>query len=107
MANFAISRDEKGDRIIREDDIYQWFVENEKHCGYRTDPFVFVKRVQSNAQFYMNLLKNRCYDENSHSLESLSLLLGSGFKQHFLLLLSAKHLPADLFSHLVNTTTAI
>lgn len=101
MANYQIGKDKKGDRIVREDDIFHWFVENEKLCNYRTDSFSFVRKIQENASFYIDLLKNRYYSQNNCNLESIFKLVGSGFKQHLILLLSAKNLSVDFFNHLL------
>lgn len=101
MANYEVGKDEKSDRIVREDDIYQWFINNEKKCGYKADPFGFIKKIQENAEFYINLVKGRYRDENNVNLENIHKLVGSGFKQHFVLLLSAQNLKPELFDHLV------
>ncbi len=101
MANYEIEKDKNGDRIIREDDIYEWFIGNEKRCNYKTDPFGFVRNIQESADFYINLMRNRYYKEDNIYLQNIKRLVGSGFKQHFILLLSAKNLKPEFFNHLL------
>ncbi len=101
MANYPIEKNKKGDRIVREDDIYQWFVNHERQCNYKTDSLGFVRKVHENAGFYINLLRNRYYTQANSNLENIFRLVGSGFKQHFILFLSGKHLEEELFSHLL------
>jgi len=61
MANYEVLKDKKSSQIVREDDIYPWFIDNEKRCNYKSDPFGFVRKIEENAAFYMNLIKNRYY----------------------------------------------
>lgn len=74
MANYEVSRDSKGESVIREDDIYEWFSKNENKCNYKSNAFAFVRKVHENADFYINLLRNRYYSDNNIFLENLSLI---------------------------------
>ena len=49
----------------------------------------------------MNLLINRYNNEDNLYLENLSKLVGSGFKQHYLILLAAKEFKNKWFNHFV------
>jgi uncharacterized protein with ParB-like and HNH nuclease domain len=99
VANYQSSKDKNRDPIVREDDIYHWFVQNEKLCNYKSDSFGFVRKIQENASFYIDLLKNRYNGQSNYNLENIFRLVGSAFKQHFILLLSAKNLKRELFDH--------
>jgi uncharacterized protein with ParB-like and HNH nuclease domain len=101
MANYDIDKDSSGESVVREDDIFNWFSKNEPKCNYKSNSFAFVRKLQEDADFYINLTKNRHYADDNMGLETLSHLVGSGFKQHFLLLLSAKKMDIELFNHFV------
>ncbi len=101
MANYDVGTDPKGVRILREGDIYQWFVDNEKICGYKSDPFEFIRKIQESAGFYINLIQSRYRNKNNTNLENIHSLVGKGFKQHLILLLSAKSLEPAFFDHLL------
>ena len=101
MSNYEIDKDDKGDKILREDEIYSWLVKNEKRLNYKADTFSFVRRIQENAEFYMDVIKHRHNDQANVNLENIYNLVGSGFKQHFILLLSAKSLKPEQFDHLL------
>ncbi|MGC2692072.1 MAG: DUF262 domain-containing HNH endonuclease family protein, partial [Desulfobaccales bacterium] len=107
MANYEVSRDSKGESVIREDDIYEWFSKNENKCNYKSNAFAFVRKVHENADFYINLLRNRYYSDNNIFLENLSKLLGNAYRQHLLILLAANSLPAELFNHLVRQLESV
>jgi len=101
MSNYEIDKDDKGDKILREDEIYSWLVKNENRLNYKADTFSFVRRIQENAKFYMDVIKHRHNDDSNVNLENIYNLVGSGFKQHFILLLSAKSLKPDQLDHLL------
>jgi uncharacterized protein with ParB-like and HNH nuclease domain len=101
MANYEIAKDKRGSRIVREDDIYEWFNHNENKCNYKTDSFGFVRRIQENAAFYMDLIRRRYSDEVNVKIDNIFKLVGSAFKQHLILLLAAKNLKPEHFNHLL------
>jgi len=101
MANYQIEKNVTGEAVIREDDIYDWFSSNEKLCGYKTDPKAFVRNIHENAEFYINILKCKYNSENSAILNNISKLVGRGFKQHLILILSAKDFSIDQFNHFI------
>ena len=53
MANYNVKND-RGEEIIREDEIYKWITksENKEQLEYSKKPFEFVKSLQLNAQVY-------------------------------------------------------
>ncbi|HHT9160170.1 MAG TPA: DUF262 domain-containing protein [Candidatus Brocadiaceae bacterium] len=103
MANYDVAKDQKGEResVVREDDIYEWFVKNEAKCNYKSNASSFVRKLHENADFYINLLRNRYHSDNNINLENQSKLLGNAFRQHLLILLSANALKKAWFNHLV------
>lgn len=92
----------KVDDIVREADIYNWFVENEDECGYATKPLGFVDSLILSARAYKNFLAGHDQKggENTN-LEDLRLLGGGATRQHLILLLAGCKLPIDLFDRFV------
>ena len=87
--------------ILREDQIYAWFSQNETACGYAEDPIAFARRLHLAAQSYRYFLAGE--DRNGRpvtSLANLQLLGGKSARQHLILLLAAKELPEPLFDRL-------
>jgi hypothetical protein len=82
--------------ILREDEIYGWFARNRKLCGYAASPLGFAKELLLAAQAYRNFFRecDQGGNENRY-LESLQLLGGKAARQHLILLLAGRHLPAD------------
>lgn len=107
MANYDVAKDQKGESVVREDDIYEWFVKNEAKCNYKSNASSFVRKLHENADFYINLLRNRYHSDNNINLENLSKLLGNAFRQHLLILLSANALKKDWFNHLVGQLESV
>ena len=96
---FVLSRYEV--EILREDEIYAWFRKNEKLCGYSDAPLKFAKELLEAARAYRNFLEAN--DENgvkNRYLENMRLLGGSAARQHLILLLAGRDLPASLFDRL-------
>ncbi len=101
MASYPV-KDTKDSEVIREDEIYEWIVKHADDCGYKTDPFGFVKRIQEGAEAYTSFFSAVTLDgKKSTELENIRNLGGGAFSQHLVMLLAAKDLPNDLFLHLV------
>lgn len=103
MANYAIKND-RGDGVVREDEIYDWFVDkdNAALCEYADKPFEFVRKVIRNVDHYLAFVDGRGNDgKPSLAMESLKLLAGGAFSLHYVLLLAAANLPQPLFDHFV------
>jgi hypothetical protein len=87
-------------RSIREDEIYQWFVNHSSNYGIDTDPLNFAKKLISCAEAYAYFSESKNPQGVSNRyLRNLS-LLGGALKQHYILLLAGRHLQGDLFDRL-------
>ncbi len=85
---------------IREEDIYEWFRENEQQCHYEANPIKFVDSLLDAADRYTNYLAGlNAPGERNRYLENLRRLSGSA-RQQLILLLAAKNLPSPLFTEL-------
>jgi len=95
MASFEV------EAKLHEDDIYSWFRKNEKQTGHASDPVRFAERLLAAAKAY------RCFVESKNAggqhepgIANTRALGGKAVRQHFILLLAAQQLPADVFSAL-------
>jgi hypothetical protein len=103
MANYVI-RNERGDAVVREDEIYDWFVDkqNAALCDYETKPFEFVRKIIRNVDHYLAFNESCGNDGKANlAMESLELLCGGAFSLHHVLLLAASNFPKPLFDHFV------
>jgi hypothetical protein len=103
MANYVI-KNERGDAVVREDEIYDWFIakDNAELCDYRGKPFEFVRKVIRNVEHYLSFISG-CGNDGKPSLamDSLKRLTGGAFSLHYVLLLAAANFPRALFDHFV------
>lgn len=103
MANYPV-KNEKGESVIYEDKIYDWFInkDNAALCGYANKPFEFVRKITRNVDHYINFTQGRGNDgHTSLVMDSLKRLTGGAFSLHYVLLLAAAPLPKPLFDHFV------
>jgi hypothetical protein len=103
MANYVIKND-RGDAVVREDEIYDWFVdkENAALCDYAGKPFEFVRKVIRNIEHYLAFSNGLGNDgKPSLAMDSLKRLAGGAFSLHYVLLLAAASFPKPLFDHFV------
>ncbi|WP_399680251.1 DUF262 domain-containing protein [Xenophilus sp.] len=103
MANYVIKND-RGDAVVREDEIYDWFVDkdNAALCDYANKPFEFVRKVIRNVEHYLAFSNGRGNDgKPSLAMDSLKRLAGGAFSLHYVLLLAAANFPKPLFDHFV------
>lgn len=101
MSNYKVNN-QRGEEIIREEEIYKWFIrpENVAQCNYEKEPFEFVELLLENATCYINFFKGLNKDGSKNVyLDNISKLGGGAFKQHLILLLAGRNLPQDLFNH--------
>lgn len=85
---------------LREDEIYQWFTDNETRCGYRSDPIGFVDELMDNAAAYAKFAQGKdTHDGRNRYLDNIRYLSGTA-RQHLILLLAGRHLPSDCFDEL-------
>lgn len=103
MANYVI-KNERGDSVVREDEIYDWFVakDNAAMCDYANKPFEFVRKVIRNVEHYLAFANGLGNDgKPSLAMDSLKRLAGGAFSLHYVLLLAAANFPKPLFDHFV------
>lgn len=101
MANYKIRNK---DGIIREDEIYDWFVDkdNSEVCGYKEKPFEFVRKIIRNVESYVAFSGGLGNDGHTNvPMANLKKLCGGAFSLHYVLLLAVAGLPKDLFDHFV------
>ena len=104
MANYVIKND-RGDAVVREDEIYDWFVakDNAALCDYANKPFEFVRKVIRNVDHYLAFGNGLGNDgKPSLAMDSLKRLAGGAFSLHYVLLLAAANFPKALFDHFVS-----
>jgi hypothetical protein len=104
MANYVV-KNEKGESVIYEDKIYDWFTnkDNAALCDYAGKPFDFVRKVIRNVEHYINFTNGFSNDgKPSLAMDSLKRLAGGAFSLHFVLLLAAAPLPKPLFDHFIS-----
>ncbi|MCL2635479.1 MAG: DUF262 domain-containing HNH endonuclease family protein [Betaproteobacteria bacterium] len=103
MANYVI-KNERGDAVVREDEIYDWFVnkDNAALCDYANKPFEFVRKIIRNVEYYLAFSNGLGNDgKPSLAMDSLKRLAGGAFSLHYVLLLAAANFPKPLFDHFV------
>jgi len=101
MANYKIRNK---DQVIREDEIYDWFVDknNASLCGYTDKPFEFVRKITRNVEHYLNFSSGKGNDGKANiPMDNLKKMCGGAFSLHFVLLLAVAGLPKPLFDHFV------
>ena len=98
---FVMSRYEVA-QIIREDNIYGWFANNESLVGYGNDPIGFADELVKAASAYKKFLRDGCDERGiaNRYLGNMRILGGSAARQHLILLLAGRHLTSDLFERL-------
>ena len=104
MANYVIKND-RGDAVVREDEIYDWFVnkQNAALCDYANRPFEFVRKIIRNVENYLAFANGLGNDgKASLAMDSLKRLTGGAFSLHYVLLLAAAGFPKPLFDHFVS-----
>jgi hypothetical protein len=101
MANYKITTK---DSIIREDEIYDWFVkdENAALCEYEPKPFEFVRKIIRNVESYLAFSEGQGNDGHANiPMANLKKMCGGAFSLHYVLLLAIANLPKPLFDHFV------
>lgn len=103
MANYTI-KNERSDSVVREDEIYDWFVDKDNAvlCDYANKPFEFVRKVIRNVEHYLAFGNGQGNNgKASLAMDSLKRLAGGAFSLHYVLLLAAANFPKALFEHFV------
>ncbi len=104
MANYKI-QNERSDSIVREDEIYDWFInkDNAALCDYANKPFEFVRKVIRNVDLYLSFAAGNGNDGKANvAMDNLKRLCGGAFSLHYVLLLAAANFPKVLFDHFVS-----
>jgi uncharacterized protein with ParB-like and HNH nuclease domain len=103
MSNYPIIN-KRNDHILREDEIYDWIVDhdNAELCGYKRDPFAFVRHLKANLDCYLAFTDGKDKDNATNVYtEDLSEMCGGAFSLHYILLLAIRSLPKVLFDSFV------
>lgn len=101
MANYKITNK---DSLVREDEIYDWFVakDNAKLCEYKEKPFEFVRKIIRNVESYLAFSEGRGNDGHANvPMANLKKMCGGAFSLHYILLLALANVPKALFDHFV------
>jgi uncharacterized protein with ParB-like and HNH nuclease domain len=94
---FIMANYDAGERI-REDRIYDWFIENKHICKYEENPFDFIKNIVKSAKAFSYFKSGKdVFGEQNRYLLNISYFSTT---QHLMLLLSAQHLSIELFTEL-------
>lgn len=103
MANYVV-KNSRGDAVIREDELYSWFVdkENANLCDYKNKPFEFVRKVIRNVEHYLAFSQGKGNDgKDNAAMGRLKSLAGGAFSLHYVLLLAAANFATELFDYFV------
>ncbi len=101
MANYKIRNK---DQIIREDEIYDWFIhkDNAELCGYKEKPFEFVRKIIRNVESYLAFASGQGNDGKANvPMSNMKKMCGGAFSLHYVLLLAIANIPKPLFDHFV------
>jgi hypothetical protein len=100
MSSYEV-RDNKGQSILREEEIYNWITKNDTQCNYVAKPFEFVQKIKNAAEAYTLYANGKNIDGSRNIyLENIKNLGGGSFSQHLILLLPAKELEPINFDKL-------
>lgn len=98
MASYDTSSQKDG--IMREDQIYEWLVNNNGQCHYKEKPFEFVETMIDGVKKYAEYL-NPSNDLNGNAyLKNISIFAGGKYKLHLQLLLAASKMNEEALSKL-------
>ena len=103
MANYVI-KNERGDAVVREDEIYDWFIAKDNAALCDTQANLRVRPQSDSATSSTTpALRERAGNDGKPSLamDSLKRLAGGAFSLHYVLLLAAANFPKPLFDHFV------
>ena len=89
------------DEKLREDQIYGWLADRPDETGHKSDPVTFARKLRAAAEAYAHFLGG-CgpAGETVRAVSNARKLGGSAIKQHFILYLAGRRLPAPLFARL-------
>lgn len=87
-------------KVIREDEIYDWFVKNTSSAGIDKNPLVFAQKLIECAKAHANFLQSKDVTGNEQRYLRNIALLGGALRQHHILLMAGRHLEPELFDRL-------
>lgn len=87
-------------KVIREDEIYDWFVKNTSSAGIDRNPLGFADKLIECAKAHANFLQSKDVTGNEHRYLRNIALLGGALRQHHILLMAGRHLESELFDRL-------
>ncbi|TJU82972.1 MAG: DUF262 domain-containing protein [Mesorhizobium sp.] len=89
------------DSKLREEVIYDWFLKNEALTDHKSAPLKFAQRLLEAAKAYSNFASKRnAAGGVERGIVNTRLLGGQSIKQHFIVLMSGRHLSSTNFSKL-------
>lgn len=96
MASYKDFRNPATGKPVREDELYDWFTKHAGQIGIDDKPLVFAKQLVEAARDYSRFAKGCAPDDQTRIayLDNIQSLSGKA-RQHFILMLAARHLPAD------------
>lgn len=98
---FILASYEVKDSKLREEDIYDWLTKSAAQTNHAADPLGFAATLKAAAKAYARFSRGENPRGTSeHGLVNTRALGGSAIKQHYVLLLAGRHLPAPLFTRL-------
>lgn len=85
---------------LREDEIYEWFLDHADESGINAEPMAFVERLVEMGEVYANFIEGKdSHGKPNPYLSNIAALSGVA-RQHFVLLLAGQHLPPEPFTEL-------
>lgn len=87
-------------KSIREDEIYEWFINNTERCGIDKDPIGFCDELIECAKAYENFVVGKSADGKENRFLQNIMLLGGALRQQNILLIAARKLDAGQFDKL-------
>ena len=96
MANYKDYRSASTGKPVREDELYEWFRKHASDIGIDAKPLLFANELVSAARDYAQFAAGRAPDGKTPvpGLQNIQHLSGKA-RQHFILMLASRHLPAD------------
>ncbi|MDE5079124.1 MAG: DUF262 domain-containing protein, partial [Trichodesmium sp. St2_bin6] len=94
---FILAKYAKDGNYILEKEVYDWFLNNEHICRYKTEPIQFVNNLLSSAQAYVAFLVGNNVDGTVNRYLVNIRNLSINVRQHLILLLAVDKLPKACF----------
>ena len=101
MANYKDFRNQATGKPVREDELYDWFTKHAKQIGIDDKPLAFARNLVEAARDYSRFARG-CASDGLTSipyLDNIQRLSGKA-RQHFILMLAARHLPVEALTEL-------